>query len=365
MPLPRKDRWERKLKKRGPKVKRSGRYTKRGDRPRSATKKERLEAADAALKLKIEVDPLLPPDTWYLKTAPGSQNYRPGIGQGYESTGGFSIMHGDQTIAAGTNLTVKQEIYDTPIYQMGYDYAPRIQPITLTSNDMTGGSITWTTSSYTTIDSNTIQISEPWEVTRQMGIAGQQMGGALITSAAADTLTGHWLWEDGVKQDGFARYKLDPMEAKKEEIKRNLEAQAIANTLNHHGRAVRAVHSPADFTKVSQSEIIALQLMKSMIPDREWKRYLRYGFVVAQGKSGMVYQILRGQDHVRVFRKGNKVAELCIKVPGVPPTDEVIARKIMVECDEMRIWHDANIHQNSGFQYGVKPTEEDLVRLAA
>jgi hypothetical protein len=104
--------------------------------------------------------------------------------------------------------------------------------------------------------------------------------------------------------------------------------------------------------------------MKGMTPEKEWRRYLKYGFVVVQGKSGMFYQVIRGQAHVRVFRKGTKVAELCIKVPGVPPTDEVIARKIMIEYDEMRIWHDANIHGNP-MGYHHKPTEEELIRLAA
>jgi hypothetical protein len=42
----------------------------------------------------------------------------------------------------------------------------------------------------------------------------------------------------------------------------------------------------------------------------------------------------------------------------------VIAKKVMVECNEMGVWHDANIRQNK-WEPKHKPTNEELARLAA
>jgi hypothetical protein len=120
---------------------------------------------------------------------------------------------------------------------------------------------------------------------------------------------------------------------------------------------------PGDFCNVKENEIVALQLLKSMVSPERWKKYLKYGFVDVQAKSGLVYQILRKNSHVRVFRQGEKIADLCVGLKNryeIPPTDEVITRMIIVECDEPDIWARANAH---GFA-GKKPkTEEDLARI--
>ena len=69
------------------------------------------------------------------------------------------------------------------------------------------------------------------------------------------------------------------------------------------------------------------------------------------------------ENHVKVLLHGEKIADLCVGLKNrynMPPTDEVITRMIIVECDEPDIWVRANAH---GF-YGQKPkTEEDLARI--
>lgn len=119
----------------------------------------------------------------------------------------------------------------------------------------------------------------------------------------------------------------------------------------------------ADFYNVKENEIVALQLLKSMLSSERWKKYLKYGFVDVQARSGLIYQIGRGQHHVKVFRQGENIADLCVGLKNrynMPPTDEVITRMIIVECDEPDIWARANAH---GFR-GQKPkTEEDLARI--
>jgi len=120
----------------------------------------------------------------------------------------------------------------------------------------------------------------------------------------------------------------------------------------------------ADFTKVTQPEMVALQLLKKMLSVDEWKRYLKYGFVmVHSSKTGLTYQIFRGGGHILVTRRGKKLGELCIHLrERTPPTDRVIAYKVMLECSETQVWEEAGIHYTK-FGYHGKPTEEQLREL--
>lgn len=166
---------------------------------------------------------------------------------------------------------------------------------------------------------------------------------------------------------GVVQLNPDPKKLKEDQFRYKMKQQITGGApLNHRGAQSRATHRPADFSQVSPSEIIALRLLRGMLNEEEWKRYLRYGFIIVRGESGLVYQIVRNQSHVRVYRSGTKVAELCIYVQGnVPPTDSVIAKKVMVECSEKDLWHKANIHGQSKWPTKYQPTEEELVQLAA
>jgi len=101
------------------------------------------------------------------------------------------------------------------------------------------------------------------------------------------------------------------------------------------------------FQNCSPAEITALTLLKKMVDGDGWRKYLKYGFVNVKGQSGLTYQIRRGQWHVLVWNpQGTKVAELCVGLSqraSMPPTDEVIARMIMAECDEPELWRRANV----------------------
>lgn len=165
---------------------------------------------------------------------------------------------------------------------------------------------------------------------------------------------------------GVVQLNPDPKRAKEELFRQKMRQQITGGIpLNHRRAQCRATHRPADFSQVSPSEVVALRLLRGMLSEEEWKRYLRYGFIIVRGDSGLVYQIVRNQSHVRVYRGGKKVAELCIYVNGVPPTDQVIGKKVMVECCEKEIWHKANIHGQSRWPTKYQPTEEELVQLAA
>jgi hypothetical protein len=196
MPLPAKDRWEKKLQKRGPKAKRSGRFTKKGERPRSATKKDLVERADAALK--VVADPYLPPDQGYLTT-------------GYASPG-FRIVSNGQMLGTASNVTINQETnYEDRIFT--YDsttnatYIPRYQPTQIIVADGTGATATYTTDQYTVIDDNTIEVGNWYQIDHDFGAAGVQAGAALEQLGNVDLTTGgEWQYVG----NPFEQHKVDP-----------------------------------------------------------------------------------------------------------------------------------------------------------
>lgn len=90
------------------------------------------------------------------------------------------------------------------------------------------------------------------------------------------------------------------------------------------------------FNNMSPEESKALDTLREMISESDFRRYLVYGFLLVKGQSGKVYQIFRNQRHTKVWEKGKKVEEVCayIKDSRVPPTDKLVAFKTMIETDE-------------------------------
>lgn len=115
---------------------------------------------------------------------------------------------------------------------------------------------------------------------------------------------------------------------------------------NQYGQTARTVHKDRMFADAAPEEIVALQLLRKMIDADNFRRYLKHGFIVASGLSGLSYQIKRGQERIVVRDQGTVVAELCVHLRdwrNKPPTDEVVAKLLIVECDEPDIWKRANV----------------------
>lgn len=87
---------------------------------------------------------------------------------------------------------------------------------------------------------------------------------------------------------------------------------------------------------ISEPEWVALDTLRESITEKEFRKYLRDGFLLVKGKSGMVYQIFRNHSHVKVWEHGKTVEEICVyfKNSNIPKTDKVLAFKIMIETDE-------------------------------
>lgn len=255
-------------------------------------------------------------------------------------------------------------------------------PPTAATGYLTGPTITWGTA----VAATTTNMIYTLNHNGQQYVPGQRMytwttggtanvytdpwrGAGAITDAAGNIQGwdhGVQLWQNGhnitVNSD-YVWTAPDPKTLARQRYARQL---VIEDPKNHLGKVVRAAGVARTWDAVSGPELTALELLKGMLPDDEWRRYLTYGFILAQGKSGLTYQIVRGQHHVHVFRRGKRIADLCIYTRDVPPTDEVITKKVMVEYDELNVWMHANIH-NHAVRWPAKyaPTDEELQQLAA
>ena len=97
------------------------------------------------------------------------------------------------------------------------------------------------------------------------------------------------------------------------------------------------IKSRADIiTQAPKNEQCALETLREMITETEFRKYIKYGFILVKGKSGNVYQIFRNQSHTKIWYNGKLIEEVCVRIRDrkIPPTDNLIAFKTMIETDE-------------------------------
>lgn len=89
--------------------------------------------------------------------------------------------------------------------------------------------------------------------------------------------------------------------------------------------------SPSDM-----SENTAIETLREEITETEFRNYLKRGFLNVMGASGRTYQIFRKKQHIKVWYDGDVIEEICVGIQDykVPPTDKLIAFKMMIETDE-------------------------------
>ena len=95
-------------------------------------------------------------------------------------------------------------------------------------------------------------------------------------------------------------------------------------------------------------ERTAMETLREMVTELEFRRYLLNGFIVARGTSGRFYQIFRDRSHIKVWYQGVLVEEICVGLGGackVPPTDKVIALKNMLEVSEDLLRSSGNVYK--------------------
>lgn len=119
---------------------------------------------------------------------------------------------------------------------------------------------------------------------------------------------------------------------------------AIAETLRFQRKILRLknnmtiiVHSRAQPIRIAeQNEMTALDTLREMITEAEFRKYMVHGFILVKGKSGCVYQIYRNRVHTIVWENGEIIEEICVRIKDrkIPPTDNVIVFKILIETSE-------------------------------
>ena len=112
-----------------------------------------------------------------------------------------------------------------------------------------------------------------------------------------------------------------PIEVKRRELKSQL-------TIIVKSRAQEVYTFP-------DNELVAMQTLREMITEIEYRKYIKDGFITVRGQSGKIYQIFRERSHTKVYYQGELIEEICVRLQGnTPPTDSVIAFKTMIEVDE-------------------------------
>jgi len=109
------------------------------------------------------------------------------------------------------------------------------------------------------------------------------------------------------------------------------------------------VKSRADIIgNVPKNEMTAIETLREMITETEFRKYMVHGFILVKGTSGKIYQIFRRTKHTKVWYKGQLIEEICVRIrfdQNVPLTDNVIAFKIMIETDEEEFKKLGNVYQ--------------------
>jgi len=117
------------------------------------------------------------------------------------------------------------------------------------------------------------------------------------------------------------------------DLKRNLLKSKLKYNLAIKSGSNR-VSLPLNFDK---SEETAIHTLREVISEKEFRKYIRYGFIIVKGKSGDEYQVYRNRSHTKVWRGGEVIEEICVRIKSgkkIPPTDNVIAFKALIETDE-------------------------------
>lgn len=101
------------------------------------------------------------------------------------------------------------------------------------------------------------------------------------------------------------------------------------------------------FANIAPNEFQAIQTLREIITESEYRHYLKYGFILVKALSGRVYQVFRNRNHTRVYEKGQCVQEMCVRIKDakIPPTDNVIAFKTIIETDEKQFAAISNVYK--------------------
>lgn len=117
------------------------------------------------------------------------------------------------------------------------------------------------------------------------------------------------------------------------QIKGNLECKFV-----HRGKPVLAESEP---------EKRALETLREMISEKDYKSYLRDGFISLKARDGKTYQVFNNRWHTKVYKDGKLIEEVCVRLSGtLPDTDNVVAFITMLKTDPDLFRKSGNVYKN-------------------
>jgi len=110
--------------------------------------------------------------------------------------------------------------------------------------------------------------------------------------------------------------------AKRREIRKNLY--------------VPVKYRVTSYSKVPENEQIAMDTLRESITEEEFRKYIKFGFILVKGQEGKTYQVFKNRSHTKVWKNDKVIEEICIHIKdyNIPPTDSVIAFRTMIKTSE-------------------------------
>jgi len=98
---------------------------------------------------------------------------------------------------------------------------------------------------------------------------------------------------------------------------------------------------------INDDEARAIETLREMLTETEYRRYIKNQFILVKGSSGNTYQVFRDKSHTNVWCNGKKVEEVCVRIKDsrIPPTDNVIAFKTIIETNEEEFKKMGNVYK--------------------
>ncbi len=123
------------------------------------------------------------------------------------------------------------------------------------------------------------------------------------------------------------------------------------------GPAILIGHRTPAATECDEREERARDVLRRVVGDERYRRFLAHGFVSVKARSGRVYCIYPGHQQTLVYQNGRMIERLCVVLRGqFPPTDTLITRYLMLLNDEKGFRKIAN--GSSGYERPAMTTVE-------
>jgi hypothetical protein len=144
-----------------------------------------------------------------------------------------------------------------------------------------------------------------------------------------------------IVSNDFWGYSVSPEEIKTQQKKERLKSNLVIQ-----------IKSRAELPKIiPDNERIAMETLREVITEAEFRKYIKYGFIMVKGESGDDYQIFRNKSHTKVWRAGKVIEEVCVRIKHeeeAPPTDNVIAFRTIIQSNELAFKKLGNVYKMTG-----------------